>query len=160
MEEVLPSLPSLELLRVEETYGSVLYEAAKHAEFQRILKATETTLSFVRSTCYVGAPLEDCQLPRGGSCPMLWGESYQLYTNGEEQLPQQPMKQLDYNYIESSDGEEIEYSISMRAQTAEFEDHRGQPSYMVFLGPINGPLPPLFSYAIYFTHNGHGARDC
>ncbi|KAL3458681.1 hypothetical protein BJX64DRAFT_219060 [Aspergillus heterothallicus] len=36
--------------------------------------------------------------------------------------------------------------------TIPFEDHTGKPAYMVFKNTASTPLPSLFSFAIYFTH--------
>ncbi|KAL2855432.1 hypothetical protein BJY01DRAFT_204129 [Aspergillus pseudoustus] len=36
--------------------------------------------------------------------------------------------------------------------TIPFEDHTGQTAYMVFRNAASIPLPPLFAFAVYFTH--------
>ncbi|KAL2815974.1 hypothetical protein BJX63DRAFT_154126 [Aspergillus granulosus] len=38
--------------------------------------------------------------------------------------------------------------------TIPFEDHAGRTAYMVFKNAASIPLPPLFAFAVYFTHPG------
>lgn len=42
-------------------------------------------------------------------------------------------------------------STDVKIQTKPFRDHAGSAAVMVFWGPVNQPLPPLYSFAVYVT---------
>ena len=114
------------------------------------------------------------KLPKGGSCGELWTKTFYMREDGyyrhtavsytprnlrdSEELLLKSAEEAEDDDHETTDSEdEYDPSISGKARTIKvhtipFIDHRGQTAYMVFSNLEHFPLPPLYSFAIYFTH--------
>lgn len=88
------------------------------------------------------------QLSKGNMREALWGKT--IYIGADEPS--------DYDKDEAGDSDsEDEYGPFMsgilKFHKIPFTDHRGVTAFMVFQNLEPFPLPPLFSFAIYFTHS-------
>ena len=114
------------------------------------------------------------QLSKGGSCKELWAKTFYMRKDGNQRLDAVSWRQRelrdseetllksaeeladdDGDITDSDDGYNPRIHGKTRSiitHTIPFLDHRSKTSYMVFENMPRCPLPPLFSFAIYFTH--------
>lgn len=103
---------------------------------------------------------------KGGSCPQLWARTLHMTCDGnardaaatyapeeirepEELLLGPPVLLVD-DY-DSKDEHDPHFQANLRCHIVPFTDHTGKTAYMVFENLESIPLPPLFSFSIYFT---------
>ncbi|KAL3459013.1 hypothetical protein BJX64DRAFT_291673 [Aspergillus heterothallicus] len=53
------------------------------AAFEAALRRADINLSVVDTSCWIDKFVKDCELPRGGSCPAFWEESYRFRESGQ-----------------------------------------------------------------------------
>ncbi|KAL2820396.1 hypothetical protein BJX63DRAFT_428224 [Aspergillus granulosus] len=105
-----------------------------------------------KDACWGMIAQPGCQISRAGGCVGSWGDMYEMRVDGNRRF-----FNIMQIFPEDSDGD---YSIPSLPYTSKihvlpFTDHTGdltRPGYMVFYNYSNIPLPPLLSFAIYFTH--------
>ena len=111
------------------------------------------------------------KLPKGGSCGELWTKTFYMREDGyyrhsavsytprnlrdSEELLLRSAEEAEDDDDQIYDSED-EYgpfnSGTVKIHTIPFIDHRSKTAYMVFENLEPFPLPPLYSFAIYFTH--------
>ncbi|PLB46734.1 hypothetical protein P170DRAFT_428027 [Aspergillus steynii IBT 23096] len=116
------------------------------------------------------------QLRRGGICRDLWEKTLFMQDDGNERAewfgfvpkrfrdlrelllrPADSIEEDDDDDLDSRDewgpyGAKPGRPTRVKVHTVPFTDHSGKIAYMVFQNLVELPLPPLFSFAIYFTH--------
>lgn len=87
-------------------------------------------------------------------CMMAWDYPRKLGNSGELLLcsAEEEVSDSDYDGSDSEDEYGPHQSGTLEYHTVPFTDHRGLTAYMAFENLGAFPLPPLFSFAIYFTH--------
>lgn len=115
-------------------------------------------------------------LPKGGSCKELWTKTFHMREDGDQRrmaVSYAPKMLRDSEELllksageaEDDDNDDDDDEISdsedeygpfisgtLKVHTIPFMDHRSKTAYMVFQNLEPFPLPPLYSFAIYFTH--------
>ena len=114
------------------------------------------------------------QLPKGGSGTEFWSKTFYMREDGVQRLEAvldmpkmlRDSEELLLKSAEEAEDDEDDESDSedgydpkihgkarkLKVHTIPFIDHRSNTAYMVFSNIEHCPLPPLYSYAIYFTH--------
>ena len=113
------------------------------------------------------------KLPKGGSFEGLWTETFYLREDGyrrysavsympkelrdSEELLLRSAEEAEEDDDEASDSADEYGHFSgkvrrLKVHTIPFIDRRNKMAYMVFENLESFPLPPLYSFAIYFTH--------
>ncbi|KAE8152782.1 hypothetical protein BDV25DRAFT_127750 [Aspergillus avenaceus] len=110
-------------------------------------------------------------LPKGGSCRELWTETFYMRDDGgkrymaalympkrlrdTEELLLKSLEAAEADRDDQISDSEDEYGPftggTLKVHTVPFIDHRNRTAYMVFQNLEPFPLPPLYSFAMYFT---------
>lgn len=162
------SFPSLRSITLEKANPVIINNTAEiQKPYQRLKElCTDKGIAFQVK--------EGNQLPRGGKQEELWAKTIYMQREGWDRCIMAwdyPRKLGDSEELllcsaeleeakcsdEGDDWDsEDEYgphnSGIVGFHTIPFTDHRGSTAYMVFMNLEAFPLPPLFSFAIYFTH--------
>ncbi|KAF9892664.1 hypothetical protein FE257_001066 [Aspergillus nanangensis] len=153
---------TLQTLNIEQTSCAVIGPGCVPEPLQEILQRTNTTISFKKQCIHtVGVP-PHCDLPIGGSCERLWQATDAMRTSGKQRKEK---VQAYFERLEDSDYDPGDETFSrapkrMIPHTLPFTDHAGQPALMIFDWYEGyATLPPLFSFAFYFTHADAGPES-
>ncbi|KAJ5783040.1 hypothetical protein N7457_004814 [Penicillium paradoxum] len=95
------------------------------------------------------------RLSRGNKREELWEKS--IYVQGVQEANAHEEDEADYSDSEDEYGPYM--SGTWKFHNVSFTDHRGATAHMVFGNLEAFPLPPLFSFAIYFTHSTVSAEN-
>ena len=154
---IFPSLTSIEL---EGFYID--------SDISEVCRESGVSLSMGRS-CERKALSRDCQLRKEGSFPPFLQKTYHMRIDGQRRavmfafFPKEChgrgeiLLPLDdsmdaYEEMDVEDENLDQCTGDLKLRMLDFWVHNGDTAYMVFQNFGHSSLPPLFSFAIYFTH--------
>ncbi|GMG47288.1 unnamed protein product [Aspergillus oryzae var. brunneus] len=143
------------------------------SDISEVCRQNGVTLSMGRS-CHHKAP-RDCQLRKEGSCPPFVQKTHHMRMDGQRRavmfafFPEECRDRREillplddsmdaYEENDAKDEDLDQCAGDLRLRMLDFWVHNGGTAYMVFQNFAHSSLPPLFSFAIYFTH-AHVSRE-
>lgn len=159
LEEVVSQIPHLTTLELTDTCAVSASSArgSTPAKYQPLKEACcRNGVRFsMEDPCRPTVPFQYCPFPSGMRCLSRWKETYNMRVDAGFQydLMRERATRKAAGLRESPSPGPPEIRVwTIKTHVLPFQNHGGNPSFMVFESKEHVLLPPLFNFNIYFTH--------